>query len=166
MAMFIARKYPGLAYRLSTGWRSSAPIAVAFEINRVVPGLAPRGQLGDDSGSLDTGDGADLREKPVKELFPVHWLRVECAGEADVDGENVVGVESFIDLQQSCEAGTKKAGDDQQRGAQPDFEADQGFAKAQAAASFGEWCGFRRAALPADRCGSAAKREGHRTQAR
>ena len=70
-AMLIARKYPGLAYRLSTGWRSSARLAVAFEVNRVVPGLAARGQVGDDSGGLDTGDGADLREKPVKELFPV-----------------------------------------------------------------------------------------------
>src|SRR5439155_21512913 len=110
----------------------------AFEINRVVPGLAARGQLGDDSGGLHTGDGAGFHEKPVEELFPVDRLCVELAREGDVDGENVLRVESFIDLQQACETAGKKTGDDQQRRAQSDFEADQAFAKAQAAPSFSD----------------------------
>ena len=115
-------------------------LAGAFEVNRIVPGLAARGQGRDDSGSPDTGDGANFREKTVKELFPVHRdrLSVKIAGEADVDGENVVGSESFVDLQQSCEAAREKTGDNKQRRAQADFEADQAFAKAQAASPFGD----------------------------
>jgi len=62
------------------------------------------------------------------------------------------GVESFIDFEQSVRLAPRKTGDDQQRRAQADFEADQAFAKAQSAASFGD-CGLRRAALPAVGCG-------------
>ena len=61
-----------------------------------------------------------------------------CRRGSMFDGENVAGVESFVDVQQSGEAGGKETGDDQQRRAQADFEADQAFAKAQAAASFGD----------------------------
>src|SRR6185503_5207487 len=96
-----------------------------LEVDRVVPGFPARGQRGDHPGGLDTGEGADLREKPVEEPFPVDRLRVERAGQAKLDGENAVGVESLLDVQQSVETARKKTGHDQQRRAQPDLEADQ-----------------------------------------
>src|SRR5262249_53408095 len=118
--------------------RVASFVAGPLEVNRVVPGLAARGQLRYKSRGLDAGDGADLREKLVKEPFPVDRLRVEIASEVQVDGEDVAGVESFINLQQSVKAGAKKTGDDQQGRAQADFQADQSFAEAQAAAPFGD----------------------------
>src|SRR5262249_14552223 len=110
----------------------------AFEVNRVGPYLVPqRGQYSDQAGRLHSGNGADLREKPFKEPLPVVRLGVEIAAEAELHRENVVGVEAFIDLCETCETAREEACKDQQRCAQPDLEADQAFAKAQAVPALG-----------------------------
>ena len=105
---------------------------------RLFPQGCNRTKIARVNGGLGAGNGADLLEEPVNKSFPVDRLRVARTGEADLDGEDVVSVESFVNVQQSCKAGAKKARDDQQRSAQPDFKAYQGLAKAKAGASFGD----------------------------
>ena len=51
----------------------------AFEVDRVVPGLAARGQRGDDARGLNAGEGVDRREKPIEELCPGGRVRVAAA---------------------------------------------------------------------------------------
>jgi hypothetical protein len=91
-----------------------AGAAGRFVVDRVLPCFASGGQRGDHSGGLDTRGRAELREKTIEESLPGDRLGVQTAGEADVDGENTFGVESFVDLQQPVEAGGEKAGNDQQ----------------------------------------------------
>jgi len=109
----------------------------AFEINGIHPGFAKSGELSDDSEVLHSVNGANAGEDTLIKLID-HRVRVRIADKLDIHGQYLRGVESFIDVQQSVEAYTQKARDDQQRCAQRDLEADQTFTKPQAAASFSD----------------------------
>src|SRR5262245_32351622 len=84
-------------------YRMPSVTRVALQINRVVPSVAERGQVSNHSRGKDAWDAADLWQKPIEEALTVRRFGVDLAREADIESDNVPGLEPFVHMHEPCQ---------------------------------------------------------------